>query len=104
MLSGFSNYDILDFIMTSDFVEGLNENEFIFLLKKSQKIIRQLKSNEIGMGYRMDELKQKISQLQNENKQEIINLRKSLLDTQQELQKMKTRRLTLKERLSGKIM
>jgi len=104
MLTGFSNYDVLDFIMTSDFVEGLTESEFRFLLKRSQKIIRELKSNEIGNSYKMDELNDKIKKLQTEHVEEISNLNKVLENAQRELIELKTKKLTLKERISGKII
>lgn len=90
--------EILDYLMTSDFNEGLTQEESRFLLLKFRYHYRVLYSRLESQRYTIDE---KIS-LIDELNEKIEKLENHLLVKENELDSEKNRRLTWKERLKGK--
>ncbi len=95
--------EILDYLMTSDFNEGLTPDELRFLLFKFRNFYRTIASGLSNHKDRMDEaiknskitveeMEKKVFQIENVNTH-IENKYKQLLE----------KKLTWKERLSGKI-
>lgn len=90
--------EILDYLMTSDFNEGLTQEEFRFFLLKFRYHYRVLYSRLESQRYLLDEkielvneLTDKINKLEN-----LINLK------DEEIKNEINRKLTLRERLTGK--
>lgn len=90
--------EILDYLMTSDFNEGLTQEESRFLLLKFRYHYRVLYSRLESQRYTIDE---KIS-LIDELNEKIEKLENQLLVKEDELNSEKNRKLTWKERLKGK--
>ena len=94
--------DILDYLMTSDFNEGLTHDEFKFLLLKYKSYYRIIYSKNERLKYTVDELEEKlkISETDIEKiRDELTNTTKNLTE---ELDKEVNRKLTWKERFLGK--
>lgn len=90
--------EILDYLMTSDFNEGLTQEEFRFLLLKFRYHYRILYAKLESQKYKLDEKISEISEIQ----EKIDKLEKSIADKEEELRNEINRKLTLKERLIGK--
>ena len=90
------NKQILEYLLTSDFNENYNKEEYISLLKQFRYFYRLL-YNKINLNN--DKLKIKIKKLEKDKNEEKVKNAK-LTDN---LNKLKNRKLSLRERLSGKI-
>lgn len=90
--------EILDYLMTSDFNEGLTQEEFRFLLLKFRYHYRILYAKLESQKYKLDEKISEISEIQ----EKIDKLEKYIADKEEELRNEINRKLTLKERLIGK--
>lgn len=95
--------DILDYLMSSEFNEGMSDQESQFLLLKFRQHYRLLVSKSEQMKYRLDEVEKKMSEV-------VPMLEKMIGDKDIELTQMDAnykkqlnRKLTLGERFSGKI-
>ena len=104
MISELNDEEILDFLMNSDFEGDFKPEEFRYLLHKWKYFYRILHGRyELAKVNHDGEIRQLISEKE--------TLSKSLFDTQVEsaqkedtINNMKSRKLTLKERWSGKII
>jgi hypothetical protein len=90
--------EILDYLMTSDFNEGLTMEECKFLLLKYRSFYRVAYSVTQKNKDIIEEINKKLEEKENELKLNIVNITK--LD--EELKQEKNRKLTLKERFLGK--
>jgi hypothetical protein len=108
MISELNDDDILDLLMTSEFENNLSPTEFKFLLKKWRFFYRLLHGRmdrvKDDLSYNIDKLKEEIEGLKSQNynimvdgaqKQDQIDVLKNVI---------KNRKLTWKERLTGKII
>lgn len=103
MISELKDDEILDFLMTSDFEGEYKPGEFKYLLLKWRHFYRILHSCQ---KYNLDDRDHTIDQLKNEieNLKKIIsNKEMELANTQDRLYAILNRKLTIMERLSGKI-
>jgi hypothetical protein len=104
MISELNDEEILDFLMNSDFEGDFKPEEFRYLLHKWKYFYRILSGRaELAKVNHDGEIRQLISEKE--------TLSKSLFDTQvasaqkeDTINTMKSRKLTLKERWSGKII
>lgn len=92
--------DILNFLMTSDFLEDeLTPSQLRDLLLKFRWFYRSSHSKQISMGSKIKKLEGKIEKLERDN----ISLSKELLKRDDRYDSVVNRDLSFKERLSGKI-
>lgn len=89
--------DILEYLMTSDFNEGLTNDESKFLLLKYRNFYRVAHSKNENLKMVIDELTNKLESTETKLR-EIENNNLSLLD---DIDKEKNRELSWKERISG---
>lgn len=98
-----NNDEILEYLMTSDFNENLNKDELKALLVKFREFYRymySLKDNKvIDRDYQIKKLKEEIESKNNE----IIKLNFKNSDLENKRNLLKNRKLTLLERLKGKL-
>lgn len=98
MMSYLNEREIFDYLMSSDFNEGLNSDEFRFLLLKFRYNYRLLYTKNESMSYRIDNMKQELEELK--LKMNRMNEEFNRIDS--DLQNERSRRLTWKERILGK--
>lgn len=94
--------DILDYLMTSDFNEGLNQDESRFLLLKYKNFYRAIYAKNEQLKSQLDESTTKLNKIENElmNVKTEYNSVKS--DLESKLNKEVNRKLTFIERILGK--
>ena len=95
--------DILDYLMTSEFNEGLSDQEAQFLLLKFRQFYRIQVSKQTQQNHKYDELEKESTESFN-LLQEMYN--QMYIDNEVLKRKNKTeleRKLTFKERITGKI-
>ena len=104
MVNNLTEEDILHYLMTSDFTEGLTPDEFKFLLTKFRNFYRvsngknELLKNEMEMKIKeINDMK-----LSNQNAISLILSEKSIVENDYHL--LQNRKLSWKERWSGKII
>jgi hypothetical protein len=104
MISELKNEEILDFLMTSDFEEEYKPQEFKYLLYKWRFFYRILNGKfELERTNSTQEIKilsEKIDSLQNT----IFDLQYQVAKKDDNIHQLKNRKLTLKERIFGKII
>lgn len=103
MIAELSDEEILEYLMTSDFIENYNPDEYKFLLHKFRYYYRILHGNfsrtKGDLEFRIINLEKEISILNNEINKE--QSKSADLQNQIDMSK-KERQLSFKERLSGK--
>jgi hypothetical protein len=103
MISELRDDEILDFLMTSDYHEDYKPSDFKYLLTKFRYFYRIIsdrnRNNIYDSEFRENKLKEEIERLKGEISQHQI----SNAEMQNKLDLMKNKKLTLKERISGKI-
>lgn len=96
--------DILNYLMTSDFNDGLNLEEFKFLLKKFRYYYRLMKGKFDRLEVEKSGISKNLSE-QKENYESIVtNLMSENAKCNNILDFLKSRKLSLKERWEGKII
>jgi hypothetical protein len=104
MISEIKDYEMLEFLMTSDFEQEYKPDEFRYLLLKWRYFYRILHGkyeiNKTDLNHKIkiisDDLKLKENML--------INSQKESVTLKDEIHFIKNRKLSLKERLTGKII
>ncbi len=103
MISELKDDEILDFLMTSDFHEDYKPSEFKYLLTKFRYFYRIIsdrnRNNIYDSEFREKKMIEEIERL----KEEISQHQISNAEIQNKLDLMRNKKLTLKERISGKI-
>ncbi len=103
MISELNDNEILDFLMTSDFEGDYKPDEFKYLLFKWRYFYRVLhsrqKSNFDNYEFTIEQLNGQIESLKQQN----VICQQQLALKQDELSQLVNKKLTLKERISGKI-
>ena len=104
MISELNDDEILDFLMTSDFIDDYSPSEFKYLLTKWKYFYRLQQGNyeriKVKSEGDIDELKSSIKSLESDKS----NLQKKLEIKQDFINNLKIKKLTWKERFSGKII
>jgi len=106
VLFGNTREDILDFLMWSDFEEGLSREEFKFLLKKMQYHLKEEKLKREGLLRTLEDREKEIETLKmiaKEKQEETQNCEQRLSLIIEDLENLRKRKLTLGERIFGKI-
>jgi hypothetical protein len=104
MISELKDEEILDFLMTSDFEEEYKPSEFKYLLLKWRNFYRILYSRMDLNRINSEGDMRVIGELADGLKNQITELQKNVANRDNTIQSMKNRKLTFKERLSGKII
>jgi len=97
MLNLITEQEILDYLMTSDYNEGLTSEEYRFLLLRFRYYYRMNHSATQGLKHRMDD----IAKESLDKEQECQNLRGEMDKLRNDLESEKNRKLTWKERWNG---
>lgn len=98
MLGNISEKEILEYLMTSDFSEGLTQEESKFLLLKYRYHYRVLYAKNEQMVYISEEREKEINLL----KDKINSLSSKINELSNEINSEKIRPLSWKERITGK--
>jgi hypothetical protein len=104
MVNELSENEILDFLMTSDFNEGLNLDELKFLLRKFRNFYRISSCTITNAKDRMDEA---VEESKNTKRDCEIKIQHTLNEKEQVEKKFNdlvSRKLSWKERMYGKII
>ena len=104
MISELKDEEILDFLMTSDFEEEYKPSEFKYLLLKWRNFYRILYSRMDLNRINSEGDMRVIGELTDGLKNQITELQKNVANRDDIIHSMKNRKLTFKERLSGKII
>ena len=103
MISELTEEEILDFLMTSDFENEFKPDEFKYLLLKWRYFYRVIHGKyellKTDSSYDVSKLEENIKFLE----KEITSLQTMLTEKNEDLTQIKARKLSLKERLTGKI-
>lgn len=103
MISELTEEEILDFLMTSDFESEFKPDEFKYLLLKWRYFYRVLHGRhellKTDSSYDVSRYEEKIKFLE----KEILSLQKMLTDRTNEIDQIKVKKLSIMERLTGKI-
>ena len=103
MISELTEEEILDFLMTSDFENEFKPDEFKYLLLKWRYFYRVIHGKyellKTDSSYDVSKLEENIKFLE----KEITSLQTMLTEKNEDLTQIKSRKLSLKERLTGKI-
>lgn len=89
--------DILDYLMTSEFNEGLTQEEAKFLLLKYRYYYRLSHSKQNRLSEEIETLNKKIKEIESN----LESANKDIQDLNLKLENEKNRKLTIKERLYG---
>jgi hypothetical protein len=104
MISELKDDEILDFLMTSDFEGDYKPEELKYLLNKWRYFYRVLysrtKTSHDDLSFEVDKLKEEIESMSNS----IVKLQTENANKQNIIDSTKSRRLSWKERISGKII
>jgi septal ring factor EnvC (AmiA/AmiB activator) len=106
MIFGNTREEVLDFLMWSDFEEGLSREEFKFLLKRMQYHLKEEKLKREGLRRVLEEKENEIEKLKMitiENREHSQRCDQRLSQVEDDLKNLQQRRLTLGERIFGKI-
>jgi hypothetical protein len=103
MVNTLSEDEILEFLMTSDFNEGLNLDELKFLLKKFRNYYRISSCNLTNYKDRADQAKEESLSTKKECENKILEYQIKYNEMQSKYERLINKKLSWKERLSGKI-
>ena len=103
MISDLSEIEILNYIMTSEFQDGLTPDEFRLLIIRLKNFYRVSNSKVETLKSEIDGKKKEIDDMINLYTIEIENLNTINKSITEEMQKIYSRKLSIGERISGKI-
>lgn len=102
-MNDLTDKDILDFLMTSDFNENLTPEESRFLLFKFRYFYRLHHSKTEGLNNVILDLEERLKTTEEKLKTTQFDLQSQIVNLKEEHNKLINKKLTWKERLSGKI-
>jgi hypothetical protein len=104
MISKMTDEDMLDFLMTSEFENDISPDEFRYLLNKWKYFYRvihgRLERTRQDLSFEVDSLKGQIVGMQ----ESIVSAQMDVAKKEDEIHSLKNRKLTFKERWTGKII
>lgn len=104
MISELNDEEILDFLMTSDFEQEYKPEEFKYLLFKWRFFYRILNGRfgleKTNTSYEIKNLSEEVNRL----KTQITEIQSTVAKKDDQIHQLKNRKLTFKERFSGKII
>jgi hypothetical protein len=104
MVNELSESEILDFLMTSDFNEGLNLDELKFLLMKFRNFYRVTSCSITHYKERMENTLIEIERTKSDCDARIKKIETQLESVENKYDSLVNKNLTWKERLKGKII
>ncbi len=104
MVNNLSETEILNYLMTSEFDEGLTPEEFKLLLFKFRNFYRVVSCSISNHKERMEMALQEVQNIKNQCDVKISESETEKLQTQEKFNKLANKRLTWKERFKGKII
>ena len=103
-MKNLSDKDILDYLMTSEFNEGLTPDEFKFLLLRFRYHYRVIYGINQNLRVELDGLKSSLGEKEIITRKEIDNLNTEIWRSEKKYNQLINRKLTWKERIKGKII
>lgn len=100
----FSDKDILNYLMVSEFNEGLTPDEFKFLLYKFRYLYRLSHGKTESLKYDIEKLSADNYSITETNKVQISGLNQEKQNIESRYNSLVNRRLSWKERIKGKII
>lgn len=104
MIQELSENEILDYLMSSDFEEGLTPDEFKFLLYKFRNFYRVASCSISNHKDRMEFAIEESKRIQTQTEEKISKIESEKNELHSKIEKLFTRKLTWEERLKGKII
>jgi hypothetical protein len=104
MVNVLSENEILNYLMTSEFIDGLTPDEFIFLLKQFRYQYRLANGKFENSKYQIDKQKEEIDSLKLQYENTIKSITIDKQKAEKEYNRLVGRKLSWKERFSGKII
>ena len=104
MVNNLTEEDILHYLMTSDFSEGLTPDEFKFLLVKFRNFYRISNGKNEQLKNELEGKKREISEIKDANQINVSNILTEKANVENEYHFLQNRKLSWKERWSGKII
>lgn len=101
---GMSDEEIVEYLMTSDFNDGHTEEEFRFLLLKFRTLYRLLKSKNEQINHSLNTAIMDFEEFRVLNTDMLIKANEDVFLLQNTLEQELNRKLTLKERFTGKLI
>jgi len=103
MFDKLDDKDILNYLMTSEFVDGLTPDESKFLLVKFRYYYRRVVSKNEQLISEIDTLDKKIKESESLSKSKIESLQIKIANLENKISNNFNRKLSINERISGKI-
>lgn len=104
MINDLQEKEILDYIMTSDFTEGLTPDEFTFLLIRLRNYYRISTGKNEHLKSELDIKKKEISELKDEHSSIINKIMMEKAEVEDKLSSISNKKLSFKERITGRII
>ena len=103
MINGLSENEILDYLMTSEFEEGLTPDEFKFLLLKFRNFYRVAACSISSHKERMEKAISDSAEIKSSSEFKILEIENQKIEIENKLNTVLNKKLTWKERFNGKI-
>jgi predicted metal-dependent peptidase len=104
MILELTDNEILDFLMTSEFEEDYKPEELKYLLYKFRYFHRLLHSKYDLVKHNSESESKKLTELSNGKDTKINQMLIEIANLQNQISSLKGRRLSMRERISGKII
>lgn len=104
MVDQLSETEILDYLMSSEFEEGLTPDEFKFLLKKFRNFYRVVSCSISSHKDRMEKALSDVESIKEEMKRKNDEFELEKFDLQKSYNSLLEKKLTWQERFKGKII
>ena len=104
MITNLTEEDILEYLMTSEFTEGLTPDEFRFLLIKFRNFYRVSAGKVEYLKVEIDGKKREIEEVRSSIPMKINSILSEKANIEDDMNRLKNRKLSWKERILGKII
>jgi hypothetical protein len=104
MLKNFTEEDIMNYLMTSDFNEGLTPDEFKFLLLKFRNFYRISNGKSQFLKGEVESKEKELNSVKQHTQEEISKFKSETEHAQTQLKNLLEKKLSWKERWHGKII
>jgi len=103
-MNNLSTEEILNYLMTSDFNEGLNPDEYRFLLFQFRNYCRTISGRNELLKSDILSKSERIKEIEELKRKEVDNILSKKADLENQIGQLKNRKLSWKERWTGKII
>ena len=104
MINNLTEQDIMDYLMTSEFEEGLTPEEFKLLLFKFRNFYRVLNGRNELLKIDLDAKIKEIEEVKSVHSTQLMTLMREKVSIEEQCNLLKNRPISLKERWTGKII